>query len=339
MDTADRIVERLPRFYKALDIQSNFFRFLKTFAEYYDENQKELFSTMRSHWIDTGYGIDIDLLGSIFKLKRRTNESDDSLRKRIKFFIAEFTGGGTREAIVAQTTLYLDLKDTAPTLIENPPVAQVRDLKVRHGDIWTARSLSINDENVAMTLSILESEKNERGALSELSDPAIVDHENAGNSIKFNGTIRSGQKLIIRRDGTAELDGEDVTSRISGKGLKLLRKGSRWIFQESVSPNIARFNQAVFDKHVYAMFVPTAVLHLEWTAHLLAAFEIRVPSEALKNTGVTKQDLEEMINTIKAAGVKAFVTIVRNTEDYGQPDMDYDNVESKNVELQVAVKG
>jgi hypothetical protein len=337
VDTANRIVERLPRFYSAQDIQSSFFRLLKTFAEFYDESQKELFSTMRSHWIDTAFGIDLDLLGSIFKLKRRTKESDDSLRKRIKFFIAEFTGGGTREAIIAQTTLYLDLKDVAPILIENPPVSQVRDMRVKHGDIWTARSLSINDENVTMTLSIPKEEKNQGGGLPELSDPTIADYDNASNSIKFNGTIHSGQNLIFKQDGTAELDGEDVTSKISGKGLKLIRKGSRWIFQESVSPNIARFDQAVFDQHVYAMFVPTAVLHLEWTARLLAAFEIKVPSEALKNSGVTKQDLAEMINSIKAAGVKAFITLVKNAEDYAQLEKDYDDAPKKDSGLQLTV--
>jgi hypothetical protein len=328
VDTADRIVERLPRFYRAQDIQSNFFRFLKTFAESYDEGQKDLFSTMRSHWIDTANGIDLNLLGSIFKLRRRIKESDDSFRKRIKFFIAEFTGGGTREAIIAQTTLYLDLKEVAPILIENPPVAQIMEKKVRHGDVWTARSLSINDENVTLTVNILEEGKKQPGQFSELSDPTIMDY-NTKSSIKFEGTIRSGQKLVIKEDGTAELDGEDVTGRISGHGLRLLRSGSRWTFQESVSPNVGRFDQAVFDQHVFDMFVPTVVLRLEWTARLLAAFELKVPSEALKNSGVTKQDLEEMINTIKAAGVKAFITEVENLEDSSYSDKENDRIKNE----------
>ena len=188
--------------------------------------------------------------------------------------------------------------------------------------------LSINDENVTLTVNILEEGKKQPGQISELSDPTIMDYDTK-SSIKFDGTIRSGQKLVIKEDGTAELDGEDVTGRISGHGLRLLRSGSRWTFQESVSPNVGRFDQAVFDQHVFDMFVPTVVLRLEWTARLLAAFELKVPSEALKNSGVTKQDLEEMINTIKAAGVKAFITEVENLEDSSYSDKENDRIKNE----------
>jgi hypothetical protein len=308
MDTTERIAGRLPRFYRAWDKQSNFFRVIDSFAEMNDEQQKELFSIMRSHWVDTAYGIDLDYLGSIFKLKRRPYEVDDSFRKRIKFFIAEFTGGGTKESVVAQTVLYLDLKEDKPELIENPPVPQNLEKKVKYGDSWLMRSNSINhneDARISLTL-----EQGQEGQLIDLLNPTLRDLD-MKSSIKLDGILRSGQEIVIREDGTAELDGADITDKIiaTNGGLKILRKGSKWIFEEDVSPNIGRFDESAFDERVYDMFVPSTHLRVEWTAKLLASFELKVKSIALENAGVSKDDLEEIVNAIKAIGVKAFVTV------------------------------
>ncbi len=317
VDTADRIVERLPRFYKAWDKQSIFFRFLKIFAQSFDEQRKDLFSIMRSHWVDTAHGSDLDSLGSIFRLKRRPNELDDSFRKRIKFFIVEFTGGGTKESILAQTALYLDLQNEKPEMIENPPTPQTLEKRVKSDDKWVMRSLSINDENFALTIVIDQVE----GDILEVFEPTIMDLDR-NISIKYNGNIRSGQKLLIRQDLTAELDGQDVTNKISSYSsstnrqstVKILRKGSRWTFKESISPKMGKFDEANFDDHVFEMFVPTVVLRFEWIALLLAAFELKVSDRALIRSGVLKADLEEIVNAIKASGVKAFVTIVNENQ-------------------------
>ena len=200
METAERITGRLPRFYRAWDKQSNFFRVLDSFAEINDEQQKDLFSIMRSHWVDTAYGIDLDYLGSIFKLRRRPNELDDSFRKRIKFFIAEFTGGGTKESIIAQTVLYLDLKEEKPVLIENPPVPQKLEKKVKHGDSWSMRSNSVNHNEEARISLILE--QGQEGQLIDVLNPTLRDLD-MKSSIKLDGILRSGQELVIREDGTA----------------------------------------------------------------------------------------------------------------------------------------
>jgi len=317
LDTADRIVERLPRFYKAWDKQSIFFRFLKIFAQSFDEQRKDLYSIMRSHWVDTAHGSDLDFLGSIYRLKRRPNELDDSFRKRIKFFIVEFTGGGTKESILAQTALYLDLQNEKPEMIENPATPQTLEKRVKSEDKWIMRSLSIHDENFAVTILIDQVQ----GDILEVFEPTITDLDR-NISIKYNGNIRSGQKLLIKQDLTAELDGEDVTNKISTSSpydnppstIKILRKGSRWTFKESISPKMGKFDEANFDDHVFEMFVPTVLLRFEWIALLLAAFELKVSDRALIQSGVLKADLEEIVNAIKASGVKAFVTIVNENQ-------------------------
>ena len=106
-----KIVERLPRFYRAWDHKSNAASLITSAGKTLDEQNKDLFGIMRSHWIDSAFAESLDRLGSIFRLKRRKNEPDDSFRTRIKYFIIEFMGGGTKEAILAQTSLFLGLRE------------------------------------------------------------------------------------------------------------------------------------------------------------------------------------------------------------------------------------
>lgn len=321
METVERVVGRLPRFYKSWDQQSNFFRVLESFANIDDEQRKDLFSIMRSHWIDTGYGIDLDYLGSIFKLKRRPTELDDSFRKRIKFFIAEFTGGGTRESVISQTVLYLDMKEEYPELIENPPALQKFEKKVKYGDRWMMRSNSVNLTEKAKITLILES--GESGQLVEVRNPTLRDVDTK-SSIKFKGILRSGQKLVIKADGSGEIDGANIGDNliIENDGLKVLRKGSTWVFEEEVSPNIGRFDQGAFDERVFDMFIPATSLDIEWTARLLASFELKVGANAVQAAGISKDDLEELVNAIKAIGVKAFITVESAYDDIGsEPDI------------------
>ena len=73
---------------------------------------------------------------------------------------------------------------------------------------------------------------------------------------------------------------------------------------------MGKFDEAIFDDHVFEMFVPMVILRFEWTAQLLASFELKVSERALARSGVLKADLEEIVNAIKASGVKGFVTIV-----------------------------
>ena len=37
--------------------------------------------------------------------------------------------------------------------------------------------------------------------------------------------IKSGQVLLLDKDGNAKLDGTDVTEKVTNTGLKILRKG------------------------------------------------------------------------------------------------------------------
>ena len=189
-----------------------------------NEETKDLFGIMRSHWIDSAFSESLDLLGAIFRLKRRKNESDDSFRTRIKYFIVEFMGGGTREAILAQTRLFLGSREgfSEVSLIENPPTQMSVEKAIENGQTWFMKSNSINDENFSFEFKVEEGK-------NELVNPRISDAEN-NTSITFNGSIKSGQVLLLDKDGNAKLDGTDVTEKVTNTGLKILRKGSQLEF-------------------------------------------------------------------------------------------------------------
>ncbi len=108
------------------------------------------------------------------------------------------------------------------------------------------------------------------------------------------------------------MDEKDVTKKITNSGLKILRRGSEWTFTESTSPMIGKFDEGVFDTHVYETAVPTASVRINWTARLLSAFELKVLKSSIERSGVTEDELRNMVDMIKAAGIKSFITITDN---------------------------
>jgi hypothetical protein len=305
-DAYQKIIDRLPGFYRAWDYRSNMASITTSTGNLLKEQNKDLFGIMRSHWVDSAFSNDLDLIGAIFRLRRRKNEVDESFRTRIKYFVAEFMGGGTREAILAQTMLFIGSRqeDHEVDLIENPPTKQTIERPVKNGDSWLMKSNSINDEVFSV---IFEVEKGKQDLLS----PAIVDSV-TNQSIVYNGVVKSGQTLTIDNDGQAKIDNKDVSAKITNSGLKILRKGSIWTFQESTSPNIGKFDEGVFDTHVFETAVASVFLKIEWTARLISAFELKVLNAALERSGVTKEELQGLINRVKSAGVKSIITIANS---------------------------
>ncbi len=302
IEITEKIIKRLPEFYRARERDSLFYTIVNAFAKSIMEQQKDLFSVMKSHWVDTAYGLDLDLLGSLLRLKRKSNEKDADFRIRIKSTVANFKGGGTVEAVKTQLALYLAIAKDQIVLIENPPVPMTVEKTVRSGDAWQMSSVSVNHEQIMVVLAIGEGEARE---------PTLTDSDN-NFSIKYNGTIKSGETLIIK-DGKAELDGVDVSSNVSFNPIAkpmVSRKDSRWIYRERLSDTLGRFNQAKFNEHVFYKPIPPTTIRFEWTAHMLAAFEVKVPLSVLERDNISKQEVVELVNAIKAAGVKAFVTFV-----------------------------
>lgn len=328
-DPSDRIINRIPQFYKSWDKESILFSFLDSFAHELRKQKKELVNIKRTHWIDTSYGKNLDLLARIYKLYRKQEESDEDFRNRIKRFLFEFTGGGTKKSILAQSVAYLNLKEERemPVLIENPLRIKKVKMTVQNGDRISIQSESIDDEDFFLELSLEEDG-------FEILDPAIYDQDN-NSSIKFNGTLKSGEKLRISTKeksvshitndlGIDDVNNDSNSSIFNNKSnngnnnnnlyiddkMKVPRKKSTWVFRENTTPKLGRFDEAHFDEYFYEVYVPKCSLNIEWKAEFLSSFELQIESESFERSGVSIENFSDLVNSIKAAGVKAFIEII-----------------------------
>lgn len=333
-DPSDRIINRIPQFYKSWDKESILFLLIDSFAHELRKQKKDLVNIKRTHWIDTSYGKNLDLLANIYKLSRKQEESDEDFRNRIKRFLFEFTGGGTKKSILAQSVAYLNLKEESemPILIENPLRIKKVKMTVQNGDRISIQSESIDDEDFFLELSLEEDG-------FEILDPAIYDPDN-NSSIKFKGTLKSGEKLRIstkeksvsRINNDPRIDNVNNDSSSSSSSIfnnksnngnnnnndnlfiddkmKVPRKKSTWIFKENTTPKLGRFDEALFDENFYEVYVPKCSLNIEWKAEFLSSFELQIESESFERSGVSIENFSDLVNSIKSAGVKAFIEII-----------------------------
>jgi hypothetical protein len=315
MEKADKIVERLPDFYRARERQSYIYNMIQGIAKVISHLEQDLSLVREAHWIESANGIDLDLLASIIGIGRKAKENDEEYRSRIRHSIATLKKGGTVEAVKTQLAAYLGTSKNDIMLIENPPVDMQLEKQVVSGDTWNLTSSSINDEHATVAISIEE---------GEAKNPTITNLD-SNVAIKFNGILKKGEVLEIHQ-GAAKLGGSDVTASVSlekenstslkDSGMPIItRKSSTWIFREGLTDTLARFDQSKFDKNIFYKSVPPTRVTFKWTARLLAAFEVRISSKALGMSNMTKGEVEALVNAIKAGGVRTFVTILSEGDE------------------------
>lgn len=328
MEITEKIVERLPRFYRARERDSHLYNLADGFAKILYQQEQDLDLVRDSHWLESARGINLDLLASILGLGRKSREPDDEYRARVKYSLANLRKGGTVEAVKTQLAAYLGTQKDEIILVENPPTEMQLEKRVLSGDTWIMSSSSIDDEEATIVISLED---------GEAKDPSITNLD-SNQTIKFKGTMKKGEVLEIRQ-GTATLDGIDAAASISfergsggpaaesssvaasaapdDKGApKITRKPSTWIFREGLTDTLGRFDQSKFDENIFYRPVPPIRVTIRWTAKLLASFEVKVSSKILEQSNnLTKQELETLVNAIKAAGIRTFVTIVQGSDE------------------------
>jgi len=293
MERTKRIIDRLPLFYRSWDRNSLIFNLLFAMGKRLDEAEKEVTAILRSHWVNTSFGGNLDRLGAIYGFERKSHEGDTEYRNRLKQAVIEFKGGGTINALLTSVRMTLGLSRDYPLeLVENPPIEVQREFDVNPGDIWAFSSESVLDATPTIEVSIeSESEK--------ITNPSII-----------NGSILKGQKLVIE-DGKGMLNRKSVKSNLSTTVVpRLLRKQHKWRYEEPISEEIGVFDAAIFDESKFAIGIPTVKLSFNWVAYQSATFEIRIPQEAI--TRIDDVSLvEEAVDYIKATGVRAIIKIVK----------------------------
>lgn len=324
MKTTDKIVARLPRFYRATEESSYFYYFVSPFAKTINEQEELLADIMHCHWVDTASNLELDLLASTVGVSRKRNEPDTDFRTRIKRTLTDRKKSGTIEAIRLQLATFLATSKDDIVLIENPITDMNFEKKVVSGDTWIMTSGSINDEKAEVLISVED---------GEARDPSIIDVD-AQTCFRYNGRVKKGDILKIHQNGKIELNNIDVSSSVSFENitnnntseikpdravtknnnnnnlqLVLPRKPSRWQYQEKLTDTLGRFDQSKFDQNVFFIPIPPTTIRISWIAKMTSAFEVRIPSDALTKNGLTKEEVEIAVNTMKATGVRAIVTL------------------------------
>jgi hypothetical protein len=302
MERTQRIIDRFPSFYKTWDRNSLIFKVVSALGKRLDEADKEPAAILRAHWVDTAFGNDLDKLGAIYNIDRKKGESDPEYRARLKRAIMEFKGGGTISAVLSLVKMALGLPMDYPLeLLENPPKGIYKELKVRTGETWSLSSESVLDATPSITISV-ETED------AKVTNPTITNLD-AEEVVTFNGVIRSVERLRIE-NGRAFLNDSEVTEKLSTNITpKLLRKGSMWKYTEPLEEDIGVFDTAHFDLSVFAVGIPTVKIGFEWIAYQPATFELRIPKDAVpQGDGISR--LQEVVDSIKAAGVQAIIKVV-----------------------------
>jgi hypothetical protein len=261
-----------------------------------------LIGILRAHWVDTATGADLDRLGAVLSIARKTGESDLDFRGRLKTAIIGYSGGGTRGSIRMMVRIALRLPEDYPvTIVENPPVRMKKTWKVGANGEWEVdpRSIAACRPEISLTVET-------PGV--KITDPTIRNLD-TGEAITFTGEMARGDVLTLT-DGRATFNGKDETRRLSAAAAIVLpREKTRWQYSEAVGSNIGVFDRAKFDKSVYAVDIVTAVT-FEWTASEPASFEVQVPRAALEGAGLGAEYVQGLLDSLKASGVKGVVKVV-----------------------------
>ena len=302
MSRTEEISDRLPHFYRYWEPGSSIYNFIAAPGKCLDEAEKELVSIMRAHWVDTAIRGDLDRLGTVYNIKRIDGEPDSDFRNRLKIAIISYEGGGTIDAIQMLVRITLRLPQNYPVkIIENPPAIYQKNWKVGAGHEWFVTSRSIQETVPEITIAVETVD-------AKVTDPTII-NLTASESITLRGDLLYGDILSIK-NGRAMLNDQDHTNRLSTADIpKIPRKESKWQYTESVGANLGTFDRTQFDGSVFEVEIVSSVT-FKWTASKAATFELHIPREILMKAGVTPESMQDILNSVKACGVKAEVKVI-----------------------------
>jgi len=302
MSSTQRIIERLPEFYKTREKKSLLLQFIDSFGKSLGEVEKDVFQIMRGHWVDTAKGSDLDELGAIFTVVRQTGEEDQPYRRRIKRALQEYKGGGTVDAIrLALRSLFVPLGDTFE-IMEFPPTPTTFEVAVSSGDAWKMSSLGIGSVVPSVSITVESGD-------AEVRDPRLI-NKTTGESTGFEGLLKSGQELVLK-ENRATVDGHDATNGLNPKKMASIpRFESEWQYTEFLHGRIGVFDKGSFDEAFFATPLAKVRIGFSWTTLKASTVEVRVSRRVLERTGIREGEMMRTLNAIKASGVEMRIKVV-----------------------------
>lgn len=302
LERTKRIAGRLPEFYRTWDPDSVIYKVIDAVGRALSEEQKSVFRVMRTHWVDTANGSDLDRLGALFELRRFAGEGDDDYRGRIKSALGQFKGGGTPASVKTLMADFLSVDPADLEISENPLRSVSVEKRMSGGQSWVLGSMSVEEASPVIAMTLL-------GEGDVVLNPGLRNLD-SGDRVGFTGTLRAGQRLVMS-EGSATLDGEDVSASVSASPAfpKLAPGGTRWVYEEAITAKIGHLDGSSFDSFIFAVPVPDAVVSFEWSGRQPSTFTLSIPSRALKESGVAESEAAEFLNVIKGAGVEANLVV------------------------------
>jgi hypothetical protein len=276
------------------------FNFLQAIDKELSNLDEGITDLMKSHWVDSAEGKDLDKLGVLVS-SERTSEDNLVFRRSLKKTVEEYRGGGTIYIILEKLHDMLSPGETDDIeIIENPRVNTSAEFSVVASDTWILGSESIKDETPTLTMSI--------DGEGEVTNPQIINVD-TNKSISFKGKLPSGKLLKINQK-KALLGDQDITNKVNSEdALQLFRKKSEWKYSESLSEVIGIFDSAKFDMNNFAIGIPTIKVRFDWEKSQLSTILVKIKSSTLLKSGLTKKYLEKTLNSMKAAGVKVILEV------------------------------
>lgn len=299
---AEKVAARLPHFYLSWDRSSVVSGLVESVGKRMEETEKDFAWIMRSHWVDTASGKDLDRLGALFSIPRG-EERDSDYRGRLKTAIISYKGGGTVSSIKMMARIALGLpQDYTVEVRENPLFMRKKTWKMRANGEWTVDPRSIKSSEPDITIAVDTKD-------SRIVSPTITNVD-TGESVTFYGELNFGDKLNLSK-GQALLNGRDETQKLSStKPFSMPRRKTKWQYTESIGSNIAVFDKAYFDKSVFAVDI-TSSITFEWAAYQPASFEVLIPKALLERSGARPEYVQRLVDSVKACGVKGEVKVTR----------------------------
>ncbi len=301
MSRTERISGRLPRFYRNWDRTSLVSAFIESVCEQLDEAEQGITKLLEAHWVSTANGKDLDKIGSLVRASRMSQEGDERFRGRLKSTVDEYKGGGTVSVILDEMRRLVGAKPGEVEIEENPESEVAADFGVVANSTWTLGSSSIEDEQTRLFLVVEEE--------GEVINPQIINMD-TGQSVTYEGILKTGEQLFIGQNKVL-LNEKNVAEKVKMHGpLRLLRRGSVWKYSESLLEKIGMFDTGKFDDQIFAVDIPTVRVRFEWKRREPAAFLVKIKAEALFRSGLVESDVEKMLNSRKAVGIKGIVKVM-----------------------------
>ncbi len=233
MPKRDVILSRFPDFFEAQDPQKLLYQVIGALAGPLDRLDRQLVEVMWAHWVSRARDVrDLERIAALYGMSRFDGEPRERFRRRLKALVRILLSGTATPAAVLQVAaaaLDLDIWDQAgrPQLMpgERPNVTLAR-ANGRTAAIalvetpWKAvepeAAVCVNGqrlgfhqddfEPVVPTIVIT-------GIGDRTVQPVITNLTN-GQVIGYLDAVPNGQRLVIAPEGTARLEGRDVSHRL-----------------------------------------------------------------------------------------------------------------------------